>query len=819
MPSGTFRIFYNTRTSQSGGAVSSLNGNYDGTYATSAPPSNTEVLRVLRRRADFDSTTFDQWSTSGFPADLGDELLFSLDSDGTSGSLRVDAIGECVELNGAGSLIAFNDLPAGFVATSARLRIVGHIGGDSMASTPKWNFSHELVSFGGTTAAEPPYGPDNVTGPVGHLTDGPVSTGGFKRSYEISFASPAPKMLDLVNAGFIWSWSVPDTGGSDVVALRQCYIEGEYFISSDESDLPDHVVDFQGERPATQTEAGTADSSGSNPADDDQTDAPISAATGSLANEVNTAASGDPTSDPTLAESWHRLDATFLINPQTNRPFTLAELASQKYGAIVIPNDAYKVDIDRIALTVEYWVQYWWYNATFGWYTRRATNPFLGPERVQAPAFDPLYAKPLTVPDGSNYLYNYPTLPPFLSAFKGITYPGLILPPQLLSLSDVEFLDYIEINLPDFRWQVVSDAPADPHGWWFSTAAFGGDVAIVNDGRPKDPRAWAKITAFATGDAKHLGGFPGPAAVYDNRLIYASDDYTLGTTYPPVRAFDGTFDRELCQMPPTTTGTKPKAILSMLTANGKVYLSTLDAGSSSSDWIGRVFELTPETGALVPLGDPFTTGYLPYSLAWHTGRLWCGLNRQNASLPGRVYSFRPGISSTWTLEHDLTTNTAGGVCSMLSFNGDLYVGTDAPADTGAQLLKRASADSAWSSVLTPTATIAYAEQNGIIALAEYAGKLFASYWNNNSATVQSEVQRYDVDTDTWSTVYSGVDHTAKPFLVIAVDSETILAIGGSVGRTAALVRSDDGGDTWIDVTDELPESDKAPTPAFAVLVL
>src|SRR5262249_42231163 len=107
------------------------------------------------------------------------------------------------------------------------------------------------------------------------------------------------------------------------------------------------------------------------------------------------------------------------------------------------------------------------------------------------------------------------------------------------------FTWYVHLpQIPGRGWHVVGgDTPPPVDGWWLSMVGYGGTTLVVAEARPKDPRTWAQISAFATGSATMLGGSPGIAAVLHNRMIYPASNYVVGTDYPPLRIYDGAFDR------------------------------------------------------------------------------------------------------------------------------------------------------------------------------------------------------------------------------------------------------------------------------------
>jgi hypothetical protein len=368
-----------------------------------------------------------------------------------------------------------------------------------------------------------------------------------------------------------------------------------------------------------------------------------------------------------------------------------------------------------------------------------------------------------------------------------------------------------------FSWS-LSSAP-DDKGWWLSiNDKFNGAATIVTGGVPRNPRSFDEISSFATGSAGMMGGFPGCAAVWRNHLVYAKGGYTVGTDRPPINIFDGSFDHEIAKIPPTTAGVIPKGAMSVYTAEGQIFISTLDSGSDSSNWSGRVFSLDVETAATAQIGDTFPAGHVPYALAFHMGKLWCGTNRQSSASSGKIFSIRPGVDTVWTVERDLATDSVAGCTSLLSFQGNLYIGTSAPAATFAKVIKRAT-DGTYSTSLTATGGAAK-DNNAFLALAAFTAAseaMYASYWNNDTTPVS---KIYKFDGTSWTTQFTAsTSGTRVPYVGFPTDKDTLLAIGGGIGYTAALLSTTDG-TTWNDHTVFLTQSSPASTglPAFGVVV-
>lgn len=367
-------------------------------------------------------------------------------------------------------------------------------------------------------------------------------------------------------------------------------------------------------------------------------------------------------------------------------------------------------------------------------------------------------------------------------------------------------LSIFQLESPGAGW-VACVGPASINGWYLSSTGFANASTIVSAGRPADPRPWEDLATWCnTGHLNVYGGSPA-ASCLQNVLVYPASGYTVGTNDPPVRGFNGRSDRELCRIPPSTTAVTSKAVITILAANDTIYLSTWDAGTTSANWTGRVFNLDVLSGALTLLGTVFAAGELPYTLAWHMGRLWVGTNNGIGTV-GKVYFFRPGIDTVWTLDHATSSESAGGVTSMVSYKGKLYVGTDNAAASSGKVLVRDSLG-AWTTSLTGPGT---AINNGFPTLTVFGTNLYASYWDNTAPT--SLVKKFD--NSSWSTVYTGTGATNIPFLLLPVQLTEMYVVGGAKPYDAALLVTADG-TTFTDLSAELPSETATLLPMFGAV--
>ena len=337
--------------------------------------------------------------------------------------------------------------------------------------------------------------------------------------------------------------------------------------------------------------------------------------------------------------------------------------------------------------------------------------------------------------------------------------------------------------------------PGSMNGWWKSDILFTG-AADIETLRPHDARDWQKINLFATGNAGAHGGFPGPGASVNNFFYYAGNDYQVGGTQPTIRVFDGLSDRLMITIP-DVAGVKALAIMSMLAVNKVIYLTTLDSGTSASDWAGRVFEFDPISLTLTQLGSQFTTGNVPYALAWHMGRLWLGGNKGSGAISS-VYWFLPGIDTAWTTDRTLTADGVGGVTSMMSYQGKLYVGCNATAAMGTNKILVRDSLGAWSTSYTAVSAGTFRASNGFMAMRVFNDKLYASYWNPDTVA-DCYVKQLNGATGAWTTVYSGTGNTLRPFIALFEAQKTLFILGGGSGLSACLVSSPDG-NVWTNLT-------------------
>jgi hypothetical protein len=240
----------------------------------------------------------------------------------------------------------------------------------------------------------------------------------------------------------------------------------------------------------------------------------------------------------------------------------------------------------------------------------------------------------------------------------------------------------------------------------------------------------------------------------------------------------------------------------MINVAGMLYLTVIDQNDSDQLVGGRVMSLDPSTGALVQIGNHFVTrasgaDTIPYALAWHAGRLWCGvLNRQDSDPAGAVYFFRPGIDTTWTLDRTAAITNSVGVAFLVSYKGQLFAGHRDGSTNG--IVEVRSSIGAW------TASLTIADQTFFNAIV-FQDALYTT--SHNVTTNESYIRKFDGTT--WTLVHTTTTGVEEKALPMCWESKGVLFFGGGGNDSgeAALVSSPDGA-VWTSRTASLSSPDK-----------
>ena len=338
--------------------------------------------------------------------------------------------------------------------------------------------------------------------------------------------------------------------------------------------------------------------------------------------------------------------------------------------------------------------------------------------------------------------------------------------------------------------------------FWYKSDVPGLDTGVdatTITTRPKGPRGQVDTSPFSS--TNPLFGYPGHAIAYNNRLIYATSDYDIGTDLPPIRVWNGTSDYQLCTVPRDGSGNIPKCVTTIVNADGNVYLGTWDTGTSSANVAGRILKLDPNSGQLTNVGNVNSlTGYIPWALWFHNGELWAGLHRSNTSA-GRIYRIKPEEQTSWTLDRDLTTDSVGPCTVINAYKGKMYFGSAAASGTFAKFGYR-DASANYTLLYTGTGGTAQ-DYNGFYAATVFGDNLYFSYWNPD-ATEVSLIKKYDGTTVT--TAFTVTSLADVPIIALFVHDGVLYAVGSrNVGGTwTSLLLTTPDGTTWTDRTGDLP---------------
>ena len=326
---------------------------------------------------------------------------------------------------------------------------------------------------------------------------------------------------------------------------------------------------------------------------------------------------------------------------------------------------------------------------------------------------------------------------------------------------------------------------------------------------------------------------PGASAIVGGWLYYAKNIVTTAGTPTTdargsIRRTNGYTDEQVAWIPSNPWNTDARqvsVVVSMLAANGGVYVCTCDKGqsltgesvSTNPDW-GRVFFINltwnqnlaaagiqqPALLALteVNMDDPTApVGFAraPYSLAWYLDRLFVGgYQSDGTENEATIHYSQPDLVPILDLKLDTPYFRAS---CMATYKGKLFAGYQM-RDTGVGVIgfstirERVAAPSTpgadpWSTSLTATGGSAVAE-NLFASMVVFKDNLYASYFNFTQTA-----KIYKFDGTTWTTQYTASTAPTRAALYLFVDTnsagtEILYAFGYSESSTMTWLSSTDG---------------------------
>lgn len=240
-------------------------------------------------------------------------------------------------------------------------------------------------------------------------------------------------------------------------------------------------------------------------------------------------------------------------------------------------------------------------------------------------------------------------------------------------------------------------------------------------------------------------------ASFKNLIVYPGNNYTKSTDNPEISVWDATTAQLVQRIPigPSGNGSPAYAITDMLTANGKIYFAVHDPGGSGANLDGRVMQYDPVTGQILQVLNPFgsgtgeMTGGYPSALAWYQGMLFVGLNGSATTDGiGKVVRAIPDVDTVWTSD---VSNLVSHVSSLVVFNGDLYVGTQASVSTAMKIYKRTATTAAYTVVYTGAGVAANGFMGNLIVSNSI---IYASEYHTTAPTI---LIKKSVDGTSWTT--------------------------------------------------------------------
>lgn len=375
-------------------------------------------------------------------------------------------------------------------------------------------------------------------------------------------------------------------------------------------------------------------------------------------------------------------------------------------------------------------------------------------------------------------------------------------------------------------WYLTSEQFQDPA--WI-TGSYDSPEAIVGAGPPGASRQ--SVPMMEEGFVVQAA--PAASAIVSGWLYYAKNMVT--TTGTPatdvrgeIRRTNGYTDEYVTRIPSNpwnTDATQANRVVSMLAANGGLYVCTCDKGqapngesaSTNPDW-GRLFFINltwnqnlAAAGIAQPailqlteinLDDPAApAGYArtPYALAWYLDRLFVGGYQSDGIENEAIVQYvQPDLAPVLDLKLDTPYFR---VSCMATYKGKLFAGYQM-RDTGAGVIgfstirERVAAPATpggdpWSTSLTATGGVA-AANNLFSAMVVFKSELYAAFYNDAGTA-----KIYKFDGTTWTTQYTASDAATRAPFYLFVDTnsagtEVLYAFGEAENNSATWLSSTDG---------------------------
>ncbi len=382
-----------------------------------------------------------------------------------------------------------------------------------------------------------------------------------------------------------------------------------------------------------------------------------------------------------------------------------------------------------------------------------------------------------------------------------------------------EILGFINVPLNPItirRFLIGADqtATAPAYTWFTSVNEFGAISTVTTPGAtPK--KALSEACFFGVIGTTMLN-----KATQSERLFIYPGDHTAGAVWP-IRAWDGTVDRKLFDIPPYTLGvvTQPtlynptaasppsdyvSQVCQLLLVGSKLYIVIADYVKPAVGRWGRVLEYNFETRGLRQIGQGAGTltgdigdgGVLFRSLAYFQGYLYAGVGSTTTGYnctDAGIWKIQPDTESTWVRELTLESGTVGEIPTCFAeYRGQLYAGLQ-DYDSAAQRLLVRATDGTWSQ----STSFGTAAGSGWLTMKVFGTNLYATSYDN-AATDATSIHKFDGSS--WTAVKTITEADCRMYVELVVHDDRIYALGAESTTGTGRVSHSDDGTTWVDIT-------------------
>ena len=359
-------------------------------------------------------------------------------------------------------------------------------------------------------------------------------------------------------------------------------------------------------------------------------------------------------------------------------------------------------------------------------------------------------------------------------------------------------------------------APA--YTWYVSTNGF---TSVTTSTTPAaaPQRDLSSGTFFGT-----IGMVMLSRATQSEQLVIYPGDHTNGDLWP-IRAWNGTVDRELFKIPynvlgvatvPTVYGPTAYAdgaaaydsqIGQLLLVGSKLYIVIQDYVVPAISRFSRILEYNFETRTLRQIGqgagqltgDIGDGAVLFRSLVHFQGYLYAGVGSNTTgynSTDAGVWKIQPETETAWVRELDLSLGAVGEIPNFIvEYEGQLYAGLQDYDSATQRLLVRSTAG-----VWSQSTSMGTAAQSGWLTAKVFEGNLYATSYDE-AATPVTRVHKFDGSS--WSVAKTiETAASARMGVDMIVHNGSLYVLATNANGVGMVTYSADGS-SWTDLSSGL----------------